>query len=62
MLGLYDKHISRQDYTKRALAAELNGDYVSALQIYNEATQLIAEVPSKFLVETKLRTHKNTNK
>lgn len=44
LLGLYDKHISRQAYTRMALAAELRGDHVTALQIYNEATQKITEV------------------
>ena len=48
LLGLYDKHISKQAYTRQALASELRGDHVSALQIYNEATEKIEEVTSPY--------------
>jgi hypothetical protein len=43
LLGLYEKHISRQQLTKQALEAELQGDYIKALNIYEEATQHAAE-------------------
>jgi len=43
LLGLYEKHISRQKLTKQALEAELQGDYINALNIYEEATQRAAE-------------------
>jgi hypothetical protein len=43
LLGLYEKHISRQKLTKLALEAELQGDYIKALNIYEEATQHVAE-------------------
>eukprot|EP01087_Luapelamoeba_hula_P000112 TRINITY_DN10064_c0_g1_i1.p1 TRINITY_DN10064_c0_g1~~TRINITY_DN10064_c0_g1_i1.p1 ORF type:complete len:1634 (-),score=246.38 TRINITY_DN10064_c0_g1_i1:51-4931(-) len=39
LLGLYDKHISKNDFTRRALAAEIRGDYIEALSIYEEATE-----------------------
>jgi hypothetical protein len=43
LLGLYEKHISRQKLTKQALEAELQGDYIKALNIYEEATQHAAD-------------------
>lgn len=39
LLGLYEKHISKQKLTKLALEAELQGDYIKALNIYEEATE-----------------------
>jgi hypothetical protein len=43
LLGLYEKHISKQKFTRMALEAELKGDYVQALKIYEEATSYAAE-------------------
>lgn len=43
LLGLYEKHLSGQKMTKQALEAELQGDYIKALNIYEEATQHAVE-------------------
>eukprot|EP01105_Mastigella_eilhardi_P003802 TRINITY_DN1496_c0_g1_i7.p1 TRINITY_DN1496_c0_g1~~TRINITY_DN1496_c0_g1_i7.p1 ORF type:complete len:3703 (-),score=882.72 TRINITY_DN1496_c0_g1_i7:1157-12265(-) len=41
LLGLYEKHFSRQPQTKEALMLELRGDYHGAIQIYDEVTKLL---------------------
>src|SRR5690554_4953299 len=41
--GIFEKEIARHPYTKQALDAELKGDYVEALQIYEEATHHLDE-------------------
>eukprot|EP01125_Pyxidicula_operculata_P008002 TRINITY_DN2699_c0_g1_i1.p1 TRINITY_DN2699_c0_g1~~TRINITY_DN2699_c0_g1_i1.p1 ORF type:complete len:2900 (-),score=828.74 TRINITY_DN2699_c0_g1_i1:54-8009(-) len=40
LLGLYENN-SKQQLTKDALEAELNGDYASALKIYHNATEIL---------------------